>query len=210
MGANYGMGMGSMKSYRAIRHDVVREKQKLNIDEVHHPSEKKEQITKVLNGKKDLKILELFCGEGNLTNTYQNFGNVTCYDKKLKTGDSFREYHRLIADKKTFDVVDLDPYGFPNRFFPDIYLLINNGYLFVTCPIPSVNILHGITKTHLYSYFESDNPSINIIIEKFALYGLSHWRKVELIDLIKMDRMYRFVFAVEKIKSTEYTGVNNR
>ena len=35
--------MGSVKSYRAIRHDVVREKQKLNIDEVHHPSEKKEQ-----------------------------------------------------------------------------------------------------------------------------------------------------------------------
>jgi len=204
----------NIKSYRAIRHDIVRAKQKANADEVHHPIEKNNQIARIFKEwdflGHSLKILELFAGDGNLTATYEAFGKVTALDKKLGTGDSFKQYHRFIADNKKFDVVDIDPYGFPSRFLPDVFLLIDKGYLFVTCPIPSVNILHDITKTHLVSYFGSDNPSEQQIVEKIALSGLCHWRKVVLNDAIKIGRMYRFAFWVEKIKSTEYTGVKNR
>jgi hypothetical protein len=35
------------KTYRAIRHDVVRAKQKQNANEVHHPDEKINQIKRV-------------------------------------------------------------------------------------------------------------------------------------------------------------------
>jgi hypothetical protein len=51
------------KTYRAIRHDVVRNKQKENSFEVHHPDEKLNQIEWVLNNlniQKGHEILELF------------------------------------------------------------------------------------------------------------------------------------------------------
>ena len=125
------------------------------------------------------KILELFSGQGNLTKLYENYGSVTAYDKKhLKTGDSFLEYHRLISDRKKFNVIDLDPYGFPNRFFPDIFLLIDKGILFVTMPKPYVNILNGITQTHLICYYGTHNPTKEQIIEKIGFFGLCHWRKI--------------------------------
>lgn len=204
------------KTYRAIRHDVVRAKQKENADEVHHPDEKINQIEQVFSewdfdNSKTPKILELFAGQGNCTKVYDAYGNVTAYDKKhLKTGDSYIEYHRLIADKKKFDVIDLDPYGFPNRFFPDIFLLIEKGILFVTMPKPYVNILNGITQTHLISYYDEHNPSEQTIIERIALMGLCHWRKVELISSLDCKSVWRFAFAVERVKATEYTGVRNR
>jgi hypothetical protein len=214
MGANYGVGMGFMKSYRAIRHDVVRQKQKLNVDEVHHPDEKINQIQWVLNNliqQQDHTILELFAGQGNLTKIYENYGNVTVCDKKYnKTGDSFLLYHKFIYEKKKFTIIDLDPYGFPNRLFPDIFLLIDNGILFVTMPKPYVNILNGITRTHLISYYGEHNPSEDTIIEQIATWGLCHWRKVELIDSIDCKSIWRFAFHVTKVKATEYTGVRNR
>ncbi len=208
--------MKEEKTYRAIRHDVVRAKQKQNADEVHHPDEKIDQIKRVLTDfkwdiKKMPKILEMFAGQGNLTDVYQKYGDVIPYDKKyLHTGDSFLEYHRLIADRKKFNVIDLDPYGFPNRFFPDIFLLIDKGVLFLTMPKPYVNILNGITQTHLISYYDTHNPTKEQIIQRIALFGLCHWRKVELIDEVDCKSVWRLAFAIEKVKATEYTGVRNR
>ena len=133
------------------------------------------------------------------------------YDKKyLNTGDSFIIFHKLIAEKNKFNVIDLDPYGFPNRFFPDIFLLIDKGIMFITMPKPYVNILNGITQTHLISYFDDHNPSEKKIIEKFVLFGLCHWRKVELLNVLNLKSVWRFAFKVEKVKATDYTGVKNR
>ena len=198
------------KSYRAIRHDIVRKKQADHADEVHHPNEKINQIKKHLKGK-DLKILELFAGlNGNLTKVYKQYGEVFAYDKKLKTGDSFLVFHDLIYRKQKYDVVDLDPYGFPNRMFPDIYLLIDEGYLFVTMPKPYVNILNGITQAHLISYYGEQNPSKEIIIDRMISWGLCHWRLVEFVDCVDCKSIWRFLFKVKKVKATEYTGTNNR
>lgn len=216
------------KSYRAIRHDITRERQGANSDLVHHPNEKSYQIKKVLDGKKDLKILELFSGNGNCTKIFSNYGNVYAHEKskvvynslventkdlkfvECKNSDSFLEFHNLIYNKKKFDVIDLDPYGFPNRFFPDIFLLIEEGVLFVTMPKPYVNILNGITSTHLISYYGEHNPSKEVVINRIALWGLCHWRKIELMDCMDCKSIWRFCFSVEKVKATEYTGTNNR
>jgi hypothetical protein len=202
------------KTYRAIRHDVIRNKQSQNSKEVHHPDEKINQIEFVLNNlnyQKNHKILELFAGQGNLTEIYKKYGDLVSCDKKYcKTGDSFLLYHKMIYEKQKFTIIDLDPYGFPTRLFPDIYLLINDGILFVTMPKPYVNILNGITRTHLISYFGEHNPDEDTIIEKIALWGLCHWRKVELIDSVDCKSVWRFAFHVQKVKATDYTGVRNR
>jgi len=204
------------KTYRAIRHDIVRLKQKQNNNECHHPDEKIQQIKRMFvnetfSNKENISILELFAGQGNLTQIYKEYGKVEAYDKAhLKTGDSFLIYHSLIANKRKYDIIDLDPYGFPNRFFPDVFLLIDNGIMFITMPKPYVNILNGITQTHLVAYYGESNPSKETIIEKIVLFGLCHWRKVELLDSIDCKSIWRFVFRVEKVKATEYTGVNNK
>lgn len=215
-----------MKTYRAIRHDVVRKKQKGNEDTVHHPNEKIAQIRTTLS-RKDYKILELFAGQGNLTKEYCNCGTVVAVEKKQSVfdilqrnlvnskvafvrADSYRYVHKLLYEGKKFNVVDLDPYGFPNRFFPDIFLLIEDGYLFITMPKPYVNILNGITQTHLISYYGEHNPSEETIISRIALWGLCHWRQVELIDSIDCKSVWRMVFKVTKVKATDYTGVRNK
>ncbi len=204
----------STKSYRAIRHDVTRTKQAANSPATHHPDEKIAQINRVMTEgltKAGHSILELFAGRGNLTKEYEKFGSVVVCDKKYhRTGDSYLLYHRLISEKKKYSVVDLDPYGFPNRFFPDVFLLIDDGVLFVTMPKPYVNILNGITQAHLISYFGEHNPDKDVIIQRIALWGLCHWRKVELIDSIDCKSVWRFAFTVNKVKATEYTGVRNR
>jgi hypothetical protein len=203
-----------VKTYRAIRHDVVRQKQEVNHDQVHHPDQKIAQIKFVmqnLNMQRGHEILELFAGQGNLTNVYQEYGDVTACDRKYqKTGDSFLLYHRMIADKKKFTVIDLDPYGFPTRLFPDVYLLMDDGVMFVTMPKPYVNILNGITQTHLVSYFGEPNPSEDTIIDQIVIWGLCHWRQVELIDSVDCHSVWRFAFSVKKVKATDYTGVRNR
>lgn len=204
--------MKTKKTYRAIRHDIVRSRQKNNHDDAHHPKEKKEQIKKYLKHKKNLnfKILELFSGCQNLSPLYEEYGDLDKYDKRLKTGDSFKVFHDLISKNKTYDVIDLDPYGFPSRFFPDIFLLIKDGLIFLTFPKPWVNILNGITQTHLYAYYQSNNPTLEQIQKRIALYGLCHWRKVVFLETLDLGRLWRFVLKVERIKATEYTNTKNR
>jgi len=200
-----------LKTYRAIRHDIVRARQASNAADAHHPYEKEGQIRKYVVGLEQPRILELFAGQGNLTRVYNEIGSVDSYDRKyLGTGDSYLVFHRLIADKAKYQVVDLDPYGFPNRFFPDIFLLIDKGYLLVTMPKPSVNILNGITQTHLISYYGTHNPSHEQIIERIALWGLCHWREVALLNSLNCRSVWRLVFSVERVRATEYTGVRNR
>jgi hypothetical protein len=199
------------KTYRAIRHDVIRAKQAQNSNDCHHPDIKLNQIKNILSGQEDLKILELFAGRGNLTAEYKKYGKVEAYDRSwLKTGDSYLVYHKLISEKKKYDVIDLDPYGFPSRFFPDIYLLIEDGYLFVTCPKPFINILNDITKTHMVAYFGKPCPELDDVQEAMVYYGLCHWREVFFEDTIDMGRLWRLAIRVKKVKATDYTGVRNR
>ena len=199
-----------MKTYRAKRHDIVRSKQKNNNSECHHPKQKIKQIRNTLTDKDNLNILELFAGYGNLTEIYEKYGQVDCYDKKLGTGDSYLIFHKLISEKKTYDVIDLDPYGFPNRFFPDIFLLIDDGYMFITMPPPYINILNGITQQHLKCYYGDVSPDLETIQRKIIDYGLCHWRDIDFLDITEIGRLWRFVLRVKKVKATEYCGVRNR
>lgn len=215
------------KTYRAIRHDVVRKRQNENSDTAHHPDEKVEQLQKILT-RNDYHILELFAGHGNLTEFYHLYGEVVavemnkaifkklsdrlagCEDMELLNTDAYLEIYRQIGYKLKYDIVDADPYGFPNRLFPHIFLLIEDGYLLLTMPKPYVNILNGITQTHLISYYGDHNPPFDMIVDRIALWGLCHWREVTLIDSIDCKSVWRMAFSVKKVKATEYTGVRNQ
>ena len=76
--------------------------------------------------------------------------------------------------------------------------------MFITMPKPYVNILNGITQTHLISYFDTHNPTMEQIIERTVLFGLCHWRKLELIDVVDCKSVWRFAFAVEKVRANSF------
>jgi len=115
-----------------------------------------------------------------------------------------------IYKKKKYDIIDIDPYGFPYRLFPHIFLLMENSLVFLTIPKPYVNILNGITQTTLMCHFGESNPNIDTIISKFVVWGLSHWRQVEVLDILDLKSVWRLCLDVKRIKATEYTGTRNR
>ena len=134
-----------MVGHNADSHKKTRLGQNQNIDEYHHPSEKIIQLQKydhLLYGE----ILEVFAGQGNLTKYYKNFGNVTPLTKDTH-GSSFDAIYKLRGDGLKYDVIDIDSYGYPDRFFPVVFEIMKDECLLIfTFPIVGVNCLNGITE----------------------------------------------------------------
>jgi len=199
-----------MRSEDAQKIYQKRKEQKENLDKYHHPKEKIEQLNRLLGDKsfnKNYKILELFCGHGNLTTEYTKYGIVSSFDKICGDGDSYSLFHGLINKKLEYDLIDLDPYGYPCRFFPDIFLLIHNGILIVTfCKNSKPN---AWTQQLLKSYFGSKKPSKDQIIKTICNEGLKHWRVVKLIECIDLEKVFRFAFSVERVHAAKFCGTSN-
>lgn len=193
----------------AIRHLILNIKKEKNLDVVHHPREKEKQIREILKGQMNLRILECFSGYGNLTKIYKTYGDVITIDSKIQTKkrnhilmDSFRAVHKLVSEDEYFDVIDIDSYGFPSRHFPHIFRLIKKGYLFVTFPYLSA-MKNKITNEHLRLFWGTEKLTPEIIIECIQKWGRMYYRDVQLIDIKKFDRIYRFAFEVNKISAAD-------
>lgn len=158
------------------------------------------------------RVLELFAGpSGFLTKTYESEGcQVTAFDKRLGTGDSYLAVHRLVADGHTFDIVDIDPYGYPFRLFPHAFQLIDKGVMLVTIPKTGCNHGNNITWQMLQVFTGSPAPSLEQLLTIFWGWGLQYWREVNLIRGIEFDRIWRLLLDVKKVKATEFCGVRNR
>ena len=211
----------------AIKHKIRRISQNNNLEKHHHPLEKIEQVRRYLKND-DNYILETNCGWGNLTKIYQEYGEVLCFDIDKKRiqhvkemqmqdvyaehADSFLELHRLVSSKCEFNVIDLDPYGFPSRYFPHVFLLINKGYLFLTIPKLGVQKINKITARHLecfwgiYQWNRKDYE--DVIVKKVAEYGMQNYREVVLSETLSIGGVYRMVFRVEKKSSLALVGLN--
>jgi hypothetical protein len=193
------------------KHRRLRSRQAIDTVSTTHPGEKADPLTRILlKHGLDLTVLEAFAGIGQLTKVYEGLGcTVTAWDKRLGTGDSWKNLLQAAGAFK-YDVVDLDPYGFPSRAFPHIFLYLEDGYLFLTFPKPHVNVLNGITRQHLESWWGSSQLTPETIGDRLAAYGLMYWREVEVIDVIDLGRLWRLAVRVKRVKATEYTGVRNR
>lgn len=213
-------------SLSSVKHKYRRLTQNDNEDRYHHPTEKIDQIRRILPRKK-LHTLETNCGWGNLTQIYQEYGEVLAWDNDRKrtdyvnklcmedvdaeTVDSFNEIHKLLWCKLYFDVVDLDPYGYPSRFFPHVFELIKDGYLFVTFPKLGAQKMNKITVKHLEIFWDI-TPDNNInykdkILERIPILGMQSYREVTLLDEIDLGRMYRFAFKVERKSALDLVGL---
>lgn len=162
--------------------------------------------------EKPLSVVEFFAGEhGFLSRAYTSSGvKLLPLDKRLGTGDSLRYMHRLLGEGAKFDLVDLDPYGFPTRFFPDVFQLVDDGGLLVTMPKPGCNHGNHITWQMLRCYFGDHELGLKEILDRLWWYAMCHWRELGLFNVIDFGRVWRLALTVQRIKATEYLGVRNR
>ncbi len=194
-----------MTGHSAEKHKKARLLQKQNADKYHHPREKKKQLRKFkhfLTGE----ILEVFAGKGNLTKYYTKYGRVT-----PMTIDSFNTIYKLRGHKKKYNVIDIDSYGYPDKFFPVIFEMMTKECLLIfTFPVVGVNCLNGITEQHFINFWRSARPTIGDVTGILTDMALREWYLLQLLDVQKIKRIWRFVYICNRKKATEFCGVKNR
>tara|TARA_R110002073_G_C9253352_1_gene562767 strand:+ start:37 stop:789 length:753 start_codon:yes stop_codon:yes gene_type:complete len=210
----------------SVKHKVRRLQQNNNLDRYKHTKEKIEQLKKYLK-KTDIHILETHCGFGSLSEYYNLFGEVLSIDidaNRIKflnnlglegvtaiKADSEKEIYSLVFNKCKFDVVDIDPYGFPSRFFPHCFHLIDDGYLFLTFPVLGVAQINKITIQHYKSFWgitlNEPDKYIEKIKKKLFDYAFMAKKSIEVKEILKINRIYRFVIKVKKESLLKIVGL---
>lgn len=202
----------------SVKHKYQRIRKKRNEKRYHHPVKKIKQVHSILKDQPIDRILETNAGYGNLTKIYAGYGGVISLEIKqdkvtaiqnlglpgveVEKADSFIRAHDFIAKKKYFDVIDLDPYGFPSRFLPTVLRLLKRGFLFMTFPKMGASQINKITQEHYRVFWDiqledKDNYEKKIH-KKMKDYGLQWRRRVEYIDTLELSSVYRFCYSVEK------------
>ena len=191
------------------KHKEIRKGQKENLDKYHHPDQK---INQLENFKDDISgnILEVFGGQGNLTKWYEKQGKVTSMTKET-TGNSFDYIYKLRGERKKYNVIDIDSYGYPDKFFPVVFeMMRDKGILIFTFPIVGINCLNGITEQHFINFWRSPRPTIGDVTGILTDFALRSWYLLSLKDVQRIDRIYRFVFECNRVKATELCNVKNQ
>jgi len=197
-----------MTGHTAATHKKIRKNQALNLDDYHHPIEKIKQLKKF--NFNNFKILEVFAGKGNLTKYYKSISNDVLALSKETTGDSFDYIFKIRFEKNKYDLIDIDSYGYPDKFFPVVFdCLKDRAYLVFTFPVVGVNCLNGITEQHYINFWRSNRPTIGDIVGSITDFALRNWQLAKLVDVVKIKRIWRFIFIIEKQKATELCNVRN-
>jgi len=208
----------------SAKHKYIRLMQVRNESKYHHPIEKTEQILKYVDFSKVKRVYETFAGHGNLSTIYAKYAKVVGIDNnKTKVDfcnsirgvtcikdDSYRNIYKQILDGKRYDLIDIDGYCYPSRFFPHIFLLLNKGYLIFTFPKIGVQKCHAVYKLHyatFYGIHDTLAPYKDKVVEAVQRYGMMNFRVAKLINYTRIDRIDRFIFWVERKSSLDITGL---
>ena len=88
--------------------------------------------------------------------------------------------------------------------------LKDNGYLIFTFPVVGVNCLNGITEQHYINFWRSNRPTIGDVVGCITDFSLRTWQLAKLVDVVKIKRIWRFIFSIERQKATELCNTKNR
>lgn len=211
----------------SVKHKIRRIQQNDNQNRYRHTEEKSEMFHRHIVRADGIKVLEMHCGFGGMTEVYSQHGSVECYDidrkrvdfvneKKLDgvtaaRGDSEKELYRLVAEGRTYDVVDIDPYGLPSRYFPHAFALINDGLMFLTFPMMGVAQINKITIRHYQAFWGIELSDNAVYVEKIKAklvdFAFQHKREVEFLEIAKVERIYRFAMRVRKRSLCDIVGL---
>ena len=215
----------------SVKHKVRRLQQAGGLEKYSHPKEKFDLVNPYLlelssRKGRSIDVMETHCGFGGMTRVYSQFGSVLGFDivqERIDSctescsnfvgikGDSERELLRLRYEKKRFDLVDVDPYGLPSKYFPHVFGLIDNGLLILTFPMMGVAQINALTIKHYLVFWDialnDKDVYVEKIIKKLNDYAYIEKRKITVEKVIKINRIFRFVIKVEKISLTKLLGM---
>ena len=213
----------------SIKHKVRRLSQSSNMDRYKHTKEKTSQLDTVVGllPSESLHTLETHCGFGGMTERYQTLGDVECYDIDQKRvdyvnsqhmegvtaikGDSELEIFRLLANRCIYDIVDIDPYGLPSRYFPHAFYLIKNGILFLTFPVMGVAQINKITIRHYQAFWGIELADKEIYLDKIKAklvdMAFQCKREIRFLDIVKIGRIYRMAIKVNQKSLCDIVGL---
>lgn len=191
----------------SAKHYWIEWQQSRGDDAKHHPEEKRLQIESVLAGKSGLSIYEVYGGHGGV---YQQFGTVV--SRTLDDGNDLHVLHSELASRRTYDVVDVDGYGYPSRILASgaVELLKPDGVLFVTFPVFGANHVSGITTSHLKLFYGTDRPEVEDLVRAVKAHALAYHRLADVRHVAKLGRIWRIAFHVKRVPATLLYGVRNR
>lgn len=211
----------------SVKHKYTRLKQRANSAEHHHPAEKAEQVDRLLAGETGLRILETHAGYGNMTRVYTKYAaEVTAMEidagkceavrraewpaVSVVQADSLHELHQLLYTRQRFDVVDVDPYGFPSRYFPNVLELLDNGWLFVTFPKYGCAQINRITQLHAQTFYDfqggGNDEFLQKCLEMLKRQGMRTFREVEIVETMDLQKVYRVAAKVVRRSALELCG----
>lgn len=217
--------LGTTKS--SVKHKIQRLQKAQNSDQYHHPEEKTFQAKSILDALNSTKltILETHCGFGGMSELYSRYGTVTGYDIVAERAEAADKFPRVCARKADsekkifdlifydyrFDVIDIDPYGFPSRYFPHVFKLMDSGILFLTFPVMGVAQINKITTRHYQAFWGIDlsdkKQYLNKVLDKLQEYAFMEKRSLDLLNVVKLDKVYRMAFAVRKESLSKIVGL---
>ena len=161
-----------------------------------------------------------------MTDHYSKIADVECYDIKKERAASVNlqyenvtaihanselELYRLIAHKCKYDIVDIDPYGLPSRYFPHAFGLIDDGVMFLTFPVMGVAQINKITIRHYQAFWgislSDKNIYLDMIKSKLEDFAFQHKRSIEFVDVIKIGRIYRIAIRVKRKSLCDIVGL---
>jgi hypothetical protein len=194
----------------SAKHYWIERQQSQGDEAKHHPEEKRVQIETVLSGRSSLSIYEVYGGHGYCTGVYQQFGTVT--SRTVEDGNDWHVLHAELASRRTYDVVDVDGYGYPSRILASgaVELLGSEGVLFVTFPVFGANHVSGITTAHLKLFYGTDRPEIEDLVRSVKAHALAYHRLADVRHVAKLGRIWRVAFDVRRVPATLLYGVRNR
>lgn len=216
----------------AVKHKVRRIQQSENQDRYKHTTEKTGMYERTMPKKVKMLVLETHCGFGGMTEIYSRNASVTSIDIDAARivainllgldsvtaihADSEKMMYQLIAAGKKFHVIDIDGYGMPSRYFPHVFSMIDDGVLYVTLPMIGVAQINKITIEHLRVFWGvaiSDKESyVDKVFARMVDYAFMHKREIELLEVMKIERIYRLAIRVKKESLLKIVGlkVNRR
>ena len=190
---------------------IQRRLKKLNVDAYHHPDEKIAQLERMSFIDGSCRVLEVFAGDGNLTKWYEARAKSVLPMSRETTGDSFHAIYTLRGERKRFDVIDIDSYGYPSKFFPVVFEMMKpTAMLIITFPVVGVACLNGITEQHFINFYRSSRPTIGDVTGILTDMALREWILLSLYDIRKIKKIYRLVYMCRREKATELCNVKNQ
>jgi len=192
---------GVLYEYTSTRgYTAVRKRQAIGDPSVHHPDEKRTQICDALGDRRDLLIYEAHAGIGGCTRAFAEHGRVI--SRTASDGQDIDLLRAQLTDPTCFDVVDLDPYGYPFNLLLEgaLRLLKPDGILFLTCPDPAKNYRGGSKRIQAALFPDGpvpfDAPAVEQLVVRLALLrGL----KLECVSRLDLPSVWRFAFQAAKL-----------